>query len=436
MKKKLTIISISYLLIVFFSSCEKKPITEADFTIALSQKALDLVVGASLQLEVTGKPSEMIAVFTSANPTIATVDAETGLVLAIAPGETHISVKVGNHTDQCSVRVTALNEMPLLIFEPEVRGEELVDERILAHELLCGRTYTDAVPLNTQIYTFPGFYNKHNDVVTCVVYNLHYDNTGEDLIVAYCTEPITHLDKVKVLLNCLGFTYFEPRKYQGSEEVYIYSPSDNYAGLYLNIRQTDQINLNARSFIHFIWERKKAYPIKYHPLIPNVKDFPSLEKSAAGKEVILAYENDLGYRTYDENKEGFCFTLQDDKLESSNISFAEYQNDEESMGISILCCILAISSQDELQSPAVKEYLRHNGYGQDIQSIFSDTGVLGFNERGDACIVFIEATYGDCWMSLIKQGHHGYNRQALQHIQTHSQASDDEFHDLLRILKK
>lgn len=246
---------------VGFQSC-RKDIKEGDtISIKLSETSLNLEEGATRQLSVSGIPKGYKCVFSSANPAIATIDAETGLLLAIAPGETTIIARVAQSTAECKVSVRHLNEMPLLIFKPQVQEDKLVDERIFEHEKLCGRIYTDAVPLNTQIYTFSGFYNEKNSVVTCVVYNLHYDEVEEDMIVAYCTEPITRLDKVKELLAPLGFTRFEARKFQGSEEVYIYSPSDNYAGLYINIRQTDQIHLNAQTFIHFVWERRNGAPI-------------------------------------------------------------------------------------------------------------------------------------------------------------------------------
>lgn len=439
MKAKLPIVvifSFLSLCMVGLSSCQRDSDCEGEkITITLSETELNLEEGATRQLSVTGVPEGQVVIFSSANPAIASINAETGELLAVAPGETIITAREAKSTAECKVSVRKLNEMPLLIFNPQVEREELTDERIFEHERLCGRVYTDAVPVNSQIYTFPGFYNKQNSVVTCVLYNLHYDEVQEDLIMAYCTEPITRLDKVKELLAPLGFTRFEPRKFQGSEEVYIFSPSDDYAGLHVHIRQTDQINLNAQSFIHFIWERKNGFPIKYHPTISNVKDFPSLSKSGEGREQVMAYEQELGLREYDGYEDGLRFILRDDKIGTSNISFSEYQDDDESMGISILSRMVCVRDLEDLHAQELKDYIAYNGYGEDIQAVFSDTGILSFNKEGDACIVFIEATMGDCWMSLVKHGHHNHTRTMRQFIQSHSQATPEELDQLFQILK-
>lgn len=423
------------LYVVGVASCRQE--AEQDLSsLAFEQSTITLEEGATCQLRLQGIPEGASVMYASENPSVATVDAEQGLVLAIAEGETTITARVGKASVSCRVVVSMLNEMPLLIFNPKVEGDKVVDERILEHERLVGRQYTEAVPVNMQhVYTLPGFYNERLQTVTCVIYNQHFEEVQEDLIMAYCTEPITHLDKVKKLLAPLGFTRFEARKFEGTGEVYIYSPSDIYLGLSINIRQTDQIHLNARSFIHFFWERRNAAPCKYHPTIPNVKDFPSLEEAAKGEEQILAYEQSLGFRQHDGYNVGYRFNLVGDKMDLSNISYADYLNGDEEMGVSILSRMLCVQGQEDILSQELKDYLTCNGYGENFQYLFGETALLGLNKMGDACLVFIESTQGVCWMYLLKKGHHGYSPQALQFVKTHSLTTQSEWNKLRVILK-
>lgn len=416
MKAKLPVIALAIaasLLVVGLASCHKDTVVDVS-ALAFEPSTISLEEGASCQLQLQGVPEGASVRYSSADPSIATVDAESGVVLAISEGETKISARVASKEIECKVVVTKLNEMPLLIFNPKVDGGKLVDERILVHEKLCGRQYTDAVPLNTQIYTFPGFYNEKLKTVTCVIYDRHYKEVDEDMIVAYCTEPITNLEKVKTLLAPLGFTRFEARKFTGSEEVYIY---------------------NARSFIHFVWERKNAIPRKYHPVIANVKDFPSLEAASEGKEKIKEYEEQLGFRKHDGYDEGYRFIMQDDKMDSSNIGYSDYQNGDEVMGTSILSRMLCVKGQEDILSQELKDYLTYNGYGIGFQYLFSDTGLLGFNQKGDACLVFIESTQGVCWMYLIKEGHHSYSPKVLSFVRKHSLCTPEDLIKLQTILK-
>lgn len=440
MKAKLPLITMALIflcLLAGISSCRQTDLGEVttDSTLVLEPNMITLEEGASYQLHLRGVPIGGVVRYRTADPAIATVDVESGLVLAVSQGETDIFAKVSDQEVSCHIVVTMLSEMPLMIFDPKMDGKTLVDERILEHEHLCGRKYTETVPLNTQIYTFPGFYNEKLDVVTAVIYNRRFDEVQEDAIIAYCTEPITNLVRVKEHLAPLGFTHFEPRKFVGSDEVYIYSQSDYNLGLYLHILQTDQIHINALSCIQFIWQRKNAAPCKYHPINPMVKDFPSLDAAAEGKERIKTFEDRLGYRKYDGFDTGYRFVLYDDKVQESNISYVDYQNGSDEMGVSILCRMLAVRNQEDILSQDLKKYLATNGYGLNYQYLFSNSALLSFNDQGDICIVFIEATQGDCWMSIVKKGHHGYSPQALDYIRQHCKAQPEELTRVLTTLR-
>lgn len=125
------------LCVVGVASCRQE--AEQDLSgLAFEQSTITLEEGATCQLRLQGVSEGASVMYASENPSVATVDAEQGLVLAIAEGETTITARVGKASVSCRVVVSMLNEMPLLIFNPKVEGDKVVDERILEHERLVG----------------------------------------------------------------------------------------------------------------------------------------------------------------------------------------------------------------------------------------------------------------------------------------------------------
>ena len=74
--------------------------------VRMNQSSLKIPVGNSSSLGVTTIPSGIKVVWSSSNPAIASVDANTGIVTAVATGTADITAAVGQTKAKCSITVT------------------------------------------------------------------------------------------------------------------------------------------------------------------------------------------------------------------------------------------------------------------------------------------------------------------------------------------
>lgn len=95
-------------ILLFMSSCEKTPEEIAVSSVSLNQSSAEMIVGESVQLQVSITPSnatDKTVIWGSSKQSVATVS-NSGLVMAIAEGSSTITATVGGRSASCSVVVS------------------------------------------------------------------------------------------------------------------------------------------------------------------------------------------------------------------------------------------------------------------------------------------------------------------------------------------
>ena len=139
-----------------------------------------------------------------------------------------------------------------------------------------------------------------------------------------------------------------------------------------------------------------------HAILPNVKDFPSLEKLATkDPSQINAFEEGLGLRTFRSGESPLpthlFYRTTENKVQETNLEFVFYIAPTKvgSLGF-IITELLCVSSERDLRSKALQDYLKANGFDQNYK--VSEDAILTVNNKEGAL----------CRISLVRLGQDKY----------------------------
>lgn len=368
---------------------EPKPQPKEQLSITVSPSAVSLFVGKSQQLIVTLSPNEnkLTPSYLSKTPTIATVT-DKGLVTGIAVGETTIVVKAGDATKEVPVQVKEApiqvpQEMPLLKFGiPRNDYEKIEDEEVIAYEAKLGRTQQEVD------YRPSGFKGDGLTTIPAVVYGIPIAGDA-DLILAYGKESITDCKRTKAMLYELGFTRLEETtvsNYLGDKRKGLRAVCDTDPSITASLMDIPNKKLGTTMFIEFAKRQFEDMTVTTkHAILPDVKDFPSLEKLATKDPFqINAFEEALGLRTFRAGESPrtthILYRTVEDKVPDTNLEFVFYiaPTEPDAIGF-IITELLCISNERDLRSKEFQNYLKANGFDKNYN--VSEEAVLTVNNK-------------------------------------------------------
>lgn len=383
--------------------------TPVETILTVIDTQLPLRPGQKEQIKYTVTPEGTPVTFAVDNPDVARVS-DTGEVTALLMGRATVTLQAEDKTGQCVVTVkdepeNVPQQMPLLKFEAKYNKElHITDAEVLAHEQALGRVETEIQFTNHQ--RFLGFANTKLHTITGVLYGLRAKGIA-DIIVAYSKESLETCDRTKAMLNQLGFTKFKEIMVEvnNRHEPGLEAVNDKDIDLSVRLYSDPNPPLESDLYIQFSKTIPPAPIQTKHEILTDAVDFPSLEKFATlDATQIKDFESTLGLRTYDEERSAgntLYFNTTEAKIPQTNIEYVCYMGDPLFPPTFISCRLLSVSNQKDVESEAMKSYLKSNGYDQRYE-IKPDKELHVYNAQGDQCIVAIR-TYGEdpvCTMTL------------------------------------
>lgn len=372
------------------------PDPQKTVTITVSPSKISLQVGENTQLtvQITPPDSKLIPSYQSQAPTIASVSNE-GLVTAIAAGETIILVQVGDTTAQVPVLVKKTpiqvpQEMPMLKFAiPRNDLEQIEDAEVIAYEAKVGRTQQEVD------YRPSGFYGEGLTTIPAVVYGIPVDGDA-DLIFAYSKESVADCERTQAMLHQLGFSHLEEAivsNYLGDQLKGLRAVHDTDPSITVSLMDLPNKKLGTTMFIEFAKRQLENTLVKTkHAILPDVQDFPSLEKLATKDPYqINDFEEALGLRSFRAGESPrtthIFFRTVDEKVAETNLEFVFYiaPTEPDAIGF-IITELLCVSSERDLRSKELQNYLRVNGFDQNYK-VTEDAILTVNNKAGDLCKV-------------------------------------------------
>ncbi|WP_276774094.1 Ig-like domain-containing protein [Porphyromonas endodontalis] len=405
--KQSTLLLLIALTMTLWTACDRStPKPQQKTTITVSPTKVSLHVGETQQLSVQISPqeSQLKPVFQSQSPAIATVSEE-GLVTGVAAGETTIRVQVGDTTALVPVQVEeapiqVAQEMPMLKFAiPRNDSEQIEDQEVIAYEAKLGRTQQEVD------YRPSGFLGKGLTTIPAVVYGIPVDGDA-DLILAYGMESVANCERTRAMLNQLGFSHIEKAKvsnYLGDEFMGLRAIHDSNPNITVALMDMPNEKLGTTMFIEFAKRQPENTIIDTkHAILPNVQDFPSLEKLVTkNASQINAFEEGLGLRTFRSGESPLpthlFYRTTESKVQETNLEFVFYIAPTKvgSLGF-IITELLCVSSERDLRSKALQDYLKANGFDQNYK--ISGDAILTVNNKEGAL----------CRISLVRLGQDKY----------------------------
>ncbi len=363
-------------------------------TVTVTPAQLSLHVGDSQQLtvQITPQDSQLTPTYRSQAPEIATVDAQ-GLVAGVAVGKTAILIQAGDTTVQVPVSVMKApiqvpQEMPMLKFGIPLNDDEKIeDAEVIAYENALGRTQQEVD------FRPSGFFKKDLSTIPAVVYGIHIEGDA-DLILAYSKESVSNCERTLAMLAMLGFTHVEEgtvSNYLGDELKGLRAIHSTDPSIMVSLMDISNEGMGTTMFIEFA-KREKSNPFvkTQHKILTDVKDFPSIEKLLTKDPYqINGFEEKMGLRTFraDESPRTthLFYRTTDEKIPNTNLEYAFYifPAEQEGNGL-IITQLLCLSSEQDLRSKELKDYLKVNGFDQNY-SVSKDNVLKVYNASGDMC---------------------------------------------------
>ncbi len=399
MKAKLSSLLFIVLTMTLWTACDRStPQPQQETTITVSPDKVSLNVGETQQLsvQITPQKNELKPTFQSQAPAIASVS-EKGLVTGIAEGETTIVVQVGAAKATVAIEIKKApiqvpQEMPMLKFAiPRNDYEQIEDQEVIAYEAKLGRTQQEVD------YRPSGFLGTDLTTIPAVVYGIPVDGDA-DLILAYGKESVADCERTQAMLKQLGFSRLEKAKvtnYLGDEFDGLRAIHDTDPRVTVTLMDQPNEKLGTTMFIEFAKRQLENTIVKTkHKILPNVKDFPSLEKFATKDPFqINAFEEALGLRTFRPGESPrtthLLYRTVEEKVQETNLEYVFYVAPTEKEGTGLIITeLLCVSSERDLRSKELQSYLKANGFDQNYK--VSDDAILTVsNKEGTLCRISI-----------------------------------------------
>lgn len=343
------------------------------------------------------------------------VDAK-GLITAVAEGTAKVTATVGKLSKECVVTVTKTedngggstsqdNELPLLKFDPN--GDN--DADILAHETKIGRIAQDIKLWDGEDGVKPGFVNK-SLTITGAIYNLAAGNNSA--ILALSKETLANCPKTLAMLAEYGFTSLDdltdPK--DGSSFKAGINDKDNTMGVQLY----DEAISDTESTLQILFLKagssgQQDIPTS-HPVIPNVKDFPSWTTFMTGDVAQMkAFEENLGFRNFtpeesDVANKNISFDTPEGKMDQTNFVWVFYVTTPTSGTQFINSQINFIKNATDFKDPKFKEWLTANGYGYNLDVDLADGVATSYDASGKiCCYAYINQKYKTAQLELYEE---------------------------------
>ena len=381
------------------TDCPKVSPDPVETDLKVTTPEIKVKKGEKATIGYTVTPKETKVTFESASPEVATVS-ETGEVTALLMGQTTITLTAGDKKATCEVIVeddpaSVTQELPLLKFSAKFNKDlHVTDPEVLAYEKKLGRVETGIAFTNHQ--NFLGFVNTELSTITGVLYGLRAPKAA-DIIAAYSKESLSQCVRTKAMLNQLGFKDFKEGliNVDNRDEPLLSATKEDDPDVYVRLYNDPKPELNSILYIEF-GKRLPPDPIKTkHPIIPDAKDFPSTTAFATlNADKIKTFESNLGLRILDSEKtteNSLYFNTSEAKIAKSNIEYVCYLLTPPLMPpVYINCRLLCVGSQDDVESQAMKDYLKANGFDQKYEiTKDQDKELHVYNAQGDKCVVAI-----------------------------------------------
>ncbi len=190
---------------------ENPPITEPDVKLTLNETSVELDLHEQIQLTATCTDKTLALTWSCSDPSVATVDAN-GLVKSVKAGNATVTVKAGDYSATCAVKVINSMTAPTLKLDAaegkafvDKNGEITITAQVLykgnpvAEEVQLGWTLADGAAEGIAEIT------PSADTLSATVKGLEYGDTRIQVSALVWNVPLTAFVDVKVANNDVTF---------------------------------------------------------------------------------------------------------------------------------------------------------------------------------------------------------------------------------------
>lgn len=272
-------------------------------------------------------------------------------------------------------------ELPLLDFNAHADAKGVKE-----YEKALGRKEGE-IFVTSMDYSFAAYYNA-NLTIPVVVYDIESTKYKARCIWAFTTETVENCPKVKEMMQKVGIG--EPI----NEDVGLVWNYKDMRVVLRNYKSIDEKYPIIKGWIEFMY-RPGGFndKLKDHAVLTNVRDFPKFELINGSVKDIIAFEKNLGFRTYQEQDKDSnvnpIFTAINKA--NTNIRKVQYFTD---FGYShqklIECELGCIEDIEEVKGKEFTQWINNNGYSgdwiqamKDSYSMITDKATITVQKKPD-----------------------------------------------------
>ncbi|SJZ96048.1 Uncharacterised protein [Porphyromonas crevioricanis] len=281
----LSLLTVSMLLL---SSCTKEDKPQQKVEIKLnSPLSMTIAMGQYVKLKVTTEP-ETILNWSSKNPTVVKVN-QSGELWAMQEGVTQVVISAEKAKDVVIDVEVKKSELPLLKF---VKND--LDEDIVSYEKNVGRVFNREINFLNRS-RFPGYLNVDLPTIPVVIYGIA--NKTHKIIMCYSKETLDRFERTEKLMLDAGFGKPERVTLEPDGDPAIKWQKGNIEAILFSFIHKEY---GTRTVLQFMEEGQYSKEEKIvevlHPVVEDVKDFPSMQALTGSLEDIESFEKGLGFR--------------------------------------------------------------------------------------------------------------------------------------------